>query len=160
MERKEKWGIYAPSDGIVSLVYESNDYGLTVVIEYPCGTKTLQGHNSKILVTEGNRVKKGELIAIMGNTGKGIPKPNRHSHIGVIPKGRPLTNLKVNCINPVPFLIKNNCVYPCNTLVSGAFHECYGDYFHEGIDFSGLTKNLIEGWENGIMANSQRYYKV
>jgi len=159
MIRTNKFGIYAPTDGIVYLVYESSSYGLSVIIEYPCGTRTLQGHNKRILVNTGDKVKRGQEVAIMGSTGRGIPKPNRHSHIGVIPKGRPLTDLKNNCINPVPFLVNNNCCYPCNTYVSGAFQEDYGDYFHEGIDFSGLTRNLIPGWKEGLNANEQRYYK-
>ena len=158
-KRTEKWGIYAPQDGIVSLAYNSKDYGLTVIIEYPCGTRTLHGHNSELKVKTGDKVKREQLIAIMGDTGKGLPKPNKHSHLGCIPKGRPLTNLKDNCINPVPFLIKNNCCYPCNTKVSNTFQEDYGSYLHEGIDFSGLEYNIIDGWEYGIDANTQYYYK-
>lgn len=157
-KRSEKWGIYAPTNGIVELAYNSSSYGLTVIIKYPCGTRTLHGHNSKLLVETGDPVEKNQLIAIMGDTGNGIPKPNKHSHTGCIPKGRPLNNLIENCINPVPFLIRNKCVYPVNTKVSGAFQEDYGDYFHEGIDHSGLEENLIDGWENGIMANEVKYY--
>ncbi|MDA3854875.1 MAG: M23 family metallopeptidase [Candidatus Woesearchaeota archaeon] len=158
-KRTEKWGIYAPNKGIVALAYDSSDYGLTVIIEYPCGTRTLHAHNSKLLVETGDRVEREQLIAIMGDTGRGIPKPNKHSHLGCIPKGRPLTNLNENCINPVPFLIRNNCAYPTNTKVSGAFQEDYGSYYHEGIDFSGLEENIIDNWENGINANTQYYYK-
>lgn len=158
MKRTEKWGIYAPTDGIVELAYDSGDYGLTIIIKYPCGNRTLHGHNKCLLVKTGDPVKRNQLIAIMGSTGKGKPKPNKHSHLGVIPKGRPLTNLRKNCINPVPFLINNNCVYPTNTKVSGMFQEWYGSYYHEGIDFSGREENIIDGWESGILANTQRYY--
>ena len=159
MSRSEKWGIYAPAKGIVALAYNSQDYGLTVIIEYPCGTRTLHGHNSKLLVETGDPVERDQLIAIMGDTGKGIPRPNKHSHLGCIPKGKPLTGLKENCINPVPFLIKNECVYPTNTLVSNGFQEDYGNYLHEGIDFSGLEQNIIKGWERSINANTQIYYR-
>ena len=159
-KRTEKWGIYAPTDGKVALAYNSGDYGLTVIIEYPCGTRTLQGHNSLLLVKTGEVVKRGQLIAIMGDTGKGIPKPNKHSHLGCIPKGKPLRGLKEICINPVPFLINNNCAYPTNTLVSNPFQEDYGSYLHEGIDFSGLEQNIIENWEKGLDANKQFYYNI
>lgn len=158
-KRTEKWGIYAPQDGIVALAYNSSSYGLTVVIEYPCGTRTLHGHNSELLVKTGDKVKREQLIAIMGDTGRGIPKPNKHSHIGVIPKGKPLTNLIENCINPVPFLINNNCVWHCNTKVTHPFQDDYGTYLHEGIDASGLEENIIDGWEKGIDANTIYYYK-
>ena len=158
-KRIEKWGIYAPTDGVVQLAYNSGDYGLTVIIKYPCGNRTLHGHNSKLLVKTNDIVKRNQLIAIMGSTGKGLPRPNKHSHLGLIPKGKPLNHLKVNCINPVPFLIRNNCCYPVNTKVSNPFQEDYGSYLHEGIDFSGLEENIISGWENGIEANTQIYYR-
>lgn len=151
LKRSEKWGIYAPQKGRVALAYNSKDYGLTVIIEYPCGTRTLHGHNSKLLVETGEYVERNQLIAIMGDTGKGIPKPNKHSHLGAIPKGKPLYNLIENCINPIEFLVRNDCVLPFNTKISTGFHVSVGGYLHEGLDGSGKEENLIEGWENGIL---------
>lgn len=158
-KRDNPWGVYAPNNGTVFLVYSSNDYGLTVILEYEDGYKTLQGHNSVVFVDKGDKVSKGQMIALMGDTGRGIPRPNKHSHLGLIPPGKPLTGLREVCVNPVPWLVRNNCAYPCNTKVSGAFQEWYGAYFHEGIDFSGREENLIKGWEKGLYANKQKFYK-
>ncbi|MBE0596968.1 MAG: M23 family metallopeptidase, partial [Desulfuromonadales bacterium] len=44
-------------------------YGKLVVIDHGYGYKTYYGHNSKILVKVGQRVKRGERIAAVGNTG-------------------------------------------------------------------------------------------
>ena len=157
MDRFKKWGVYAPKDGKILTAYTSKSYGNTIIIEYPDKYRTLQAHNSILLVKNGELVKKGQLIAMMGNTGYGIPRPNRHGHLGLIPPGRPLTNLIENCINPVPWLVDGGC-YPYNTKVTYGFQHDYGDYLHEGVDFSGLEKNLIKGWKHGIEANTQYYY--
>ena len=157
-KRKNKWGVYAPKDGMVIVVKDTDsEYGKRIYIKYADGYTTIQGHNSEILVCAWQMVTKGQLIAIMGDTGSGIPAPNKHGHLGLIPPGRPLNNLKENCINPVPWLVDGGC-YPYNTKVTYGFQHDYGLYFHEGIDFSGLEENLIEGWQNGIEANTQRYY--
>ncbi len=158
MRRLEKWGVYAPKDGRVAVAYVSKDYGNTIIIKYRDGYRTLQGHHEKNLVSDGQYVEKGQLIAIMGNTGKGIPEPNRHGHLGLIPPGRPLTSLVENCINPVPWLVDGGC-YPYNTKVTYGFQHDYGSYFHEGIDFSGLEQNVLDGWEDGIEADTQVYYR-
>lgn len=157
IKRANKWGVYACKDGIIVTAYNSKDYGQTVIIEHADGYRTLYGHNSELLVIDGQSVKKGQQIAVMGDTGLGIPKPNKHGHLGLIPPGRPLTNLRENCINPVSWLVDGGA-YPYNTKVTYGFHHCYGSYFHEGIDFSGLERNLIDGWQNGIEARGQRYY--
>lgn len=44
-------------------------YGNYVVISHPNGTQTLYGHNSKNLVSAGQRVTQGETIALMGSSG-------------------------------------------------------------------------------------------
>ena len=152
--RVDKWGVYAPKHGkVIAIPTSQSNYGNRIYIEYPDGYRTIHAHLKLITVQEGHEVQKGQLIGIMGDSGRG----SRHLHFGLIPPDRPLKHLLVNCINPVPWLVDGG-VYPCNTKVSGAFQELYGDYLHEGIDYSGLEKNLIDGWENGIEANTQRYY--
>jgi len=45
-------------------------YGNYVVISHPNGTQTLYAHNTKNLVSVGEKVMQGETIALMGSTGK------------------------------------------------------------------------------------------
>lgn len=152
--RKEKWGVYAPFDCVVvSALFTPSNYGNRIYLKYPDNYHSIHAHLSRIFVTNGQEIKKGQLIGIMGDTGVGT----KHLHFGLVPPCKPLSNLLENCVNPVPWLV-NGGVYPCNTKVSGAFQEWYGSYFHEGIDFSGREANIICGWENGIMAHGQRFY--
>jgi len=155
MKRTNEWGIYAIKEGVVlhSLTNES-DYGNRLYIIHKCGHITLYAHLSMLFVEEGHKVEEGELIGVMGDSGRGIPGPNKHLHIGLFPPGVDLRG--TFAINPVPFII-NGC-YPCNTKVSGAFQELYTDYYHEGIDYSGKKENLICKWQKGINSRKQKYY--
>jgi hypothetical protein len=62
--------VYATKDGTVVEAHWRSTYGLTLVIEHEMGFSTLYGHLSKLLVSEGDTVSAGELIAISGNTGR------------------------------------------------------------------------------------------
>lgn len=63
--------IYACADGKVSKIWEDKDFGggLTVTIEYINGFKSDFKHLSKSLVKKGQKVKQGEQVAVMGNSG-------------------------------------------------------------------------------------------
>ncbi|MEJ2201620.1 MAG: M23 family metallopeptidase, partial [Desulfuromonadaceae bacterium] len=61
--------VYATADGIVSRAKTEPGYGKMVVIDHGYGFKTIYGHNSKIHVKVGQRVRRGEKIASVGSTG-------------------------------------------------------------------------------------------
>jgi murein DD-endopeptidase MepM/ murein hydrolase activator NlpD len=61
--------VYASADGTVDFTGRRGGYGLAVEINHGYSLKTLYGHLSKIVVREGQQVKRGELIARSGNTG-------------------------------------------------------------------------------------------
>gem|GEM_PF-6739739 len=61
--------IYASAAGIVSLSGTNGDYGLCVIIDHGNGYTTVYAHNSELIVSQGDRVIKGQLIALMGSTG-------------------------------------------------------------------------------------------
>jgi murein DD-endopeptidase MepM/ murein hydrolase activator NlpD len=61
--------IRAALGGRVTFVGWKGGYGRTVIIEHPNGYETLYGHCSKILVSHGETVKRGERIAKVGSTG-------------------------------------------------------------------------------------------
>lgn len=63
--------IYATGDGVVQECgYNASGYGNLVKINHGYGYRTLYGHLSKVLVSEGQKVRKGDLIGLMGSTGK------------------------------------------------------------------------------------------
>ena len=61
--------ITAPGDGIVTFSGYYHGYGQMITIDHGYGISTLYGHCSSMYVTEGQRVKRGMLIAAVGNTG-------------------------------------------------------------------------------------------
>ncbi len=74
--------VYAPGDGVVDLVGESNGKGLTVVLNHGQGITTQYAHLSKTHVKKGDRVRKGQEIANVGNTGKST-SPHLHYEVRV-----------------------------------------------------------------------------
>ena len=64
-------GIYATGDGTVIRVEKNKSgYGNNVLIDHGYGYKTLYAHLYKILVRKGQKVRRSDIIALVGNTGK------------------------------------------------------------------------------------------
>jgi murein DD-endopeptidase MepM/ murein hydrolase activator NlpD len=63
--------VYATGDGIVEIAGSQGDgYGNKVLINHGYGYETLYAHNSRVMVRAGEKVKRGQTIALVGNTGK------------------------------------------------------------------------------------------
>ncbi|NLB13431.1 MAG: peptidoglycan DD-metalloendopeptidase family protein [Gammaproteobacteria bacterium] len=77
--------IYTVADGVVQFAGRSNGYGNTVEIDHGNGYMTRYAHNDKNLVTVGDRVKAGQVIAKMGATGRAT---GTHLHFEVWLNGR------------------------------------------------------------------------
>lgn len=74
--------VRASLDGTVSYTGEGIEgYGLIVIIQHPNDYVSVYAHNSKVLVKEGQQVKRGEVIAAMGQTGKDVKQPKLHFQI-------------------------------------------------------------------------------
>lgn len=85
--------VYATADGVVSRSEWSGGYGNLVEIDHGRGIQTRYGHLSASLVHAGQRVKRGDLIARMGSTGRST---GSHLHYEV--------RLDGHAVNPMPFL--------------------------------------------------------
>ena len=86
---KEK--VLSPSVGKVILAGQFSDYGNAIVIDHGFGITTRYGHLSKVNVVEGQMVKKGDVIALQGNTGRST---GSHLHYEVRYKNTPLNPRK------------------------------------------------------------------
>ncbi len=67
-------------------------YGRTVIVEHPNGYETLYGHCTKLLVSKGETVKRGETIAKVGSTGVST---GPHVHFEVRENGKRINPEKV-----------------------------------------------------------------
>jgi murein DD-endopeptidase MepM/ murein hydrolase activator NlpD len=80
--------IYATADGVVKVSgFSDGGYGNHVVINHGYGYETLYGHMARIKVRTGTRVKRGEIIGYVGNTGKST---GPHCHYEVHKNGQKL----------------------------------------------------------------------
>ena len=79
--------IYAAAGGIVSTAEQTPDYGKIVKIDHGSGLETRYAHASKLLVTVGQRVTKGQIIAEVGSTGRST---GPHLHYEIRLNGNPL----------------------------------------------------------------------
>lgn len=70
--------VKAPADGVVSLTHDDMFYsGGTLIVDHGHGLSTSYLHLHKILVTEGQAVKQGDVIAQVGATGR-VTGPHLH----------------------------------------------------------------------------------
>lgn len=83
--------IHVTADGIVSSVRTEPGYGKMVVVEHGYGYRTYYSHNSKNYVKVGQRVKRGDRIAAVGNTGRST---GSHVHYEIRLNGMPVNPKK------------------------------------------------------------------
>ena len=82
--------IVAAARGRVSFAgWHEGGYGYFVEITHEDGSRTRYGHNSNLLVREGQQVDQGQVISQMGSTGRST---GPHLHFEVLPPGEGATN--------------------------------------------------------------------
>lgn len=87
--------IVAAARGRVSFAgWHEGGYGYFVEITHEDGSRTRYGHNSNLLVREGQQVDQGQVISQMGSTGRST---GPHLHFEVLPPGE-------GAMNPLQFL--------------------------------------------------------
>jgi murein DD-endopeptidase MepM/ murein hydrolase activator NlpD len=89
--------IFAAAGGIVSAAETMPDYGKIVIVSHGSGLETRYAHTSKILVKVGDRVEKGQVLALVGNTGRSTG-PHLHYEI----------RLNGNALDPRKYLNARN----------------------------------------------------
>ncbi len=83
--------VYATADGVVSREKGGSGYGIVVILNHGYSYQTLYAHLSKKVVKPGQKVKRGQLIGYVGNTGLSF---GTHLHYEVIKNG-----VKVNPVH-------------------------------------------------------------
>ena len=95
-EKHEGWDIAARSgapvrataDGVVVVEGREYGYGNLVEVDHGYGIVTRYGHNSKHLVKVGDRVKRGQVVSLVGNTGRST---GPHLHYEILLNGVPVS---------------------------------------------------------------------
>jgi murein DD-endopeptidase MepM/ murein hydrolase activator NlpD len=82
--------IVAPANGTVVRIGWSNGYGRIVEIAHGFGIRTTYAHLEATRVAEGQRVRRGDLIGLVGSTGRST---GPHLHYEVQVDGRPVNPL-------------------------------------------------------------------
>jgi len=89
--------IYATGNGtVVKVKHSKRSYGNSILIDHGYGYQTFYAHCKKILVKKGQKVKRGQVIATVGNTGKSTAP---HLHYEVRKNGK--------AINPINFFFND-----------------------------------------------------
>lgn len=88
--------VYATGDGLVTLAKYSGGYGNVIFVNHGYGFETRYAHLSRIKVTEGQKVTRGELIGLVGNTGVST---GPHLHYEVLYRDK--------WINPIHFMYRD-----------------------------------------------------
>lgn len=85
--------IYATADGVVTHAERMNGYGNLIEIAHGNSTETRYGHLSRLLVAPNQRVRRGQIIGLMGSTGRST---GSHLHYEIRFAG--------DAINPLPYV--------------------------------------------------------
>jgi murein DD-endopeptidase MepM/ murein hydrolase activator NlpD len=84
--------VRAAGPGLVLRFGEDPVYGLFLVLEHTGGYQSIYAHTSMILVERGQRIRRGEVIALSGSTGQSTAP---HLHFEVLLDGVPLDPLSM-----------------------------------------------------------------
>jgi murein DD-endopeptidase MepM/ murein hydrolase activator NlpD len=88
--------VYATADGKVVNAAAAGNYGNLVILDHGYGLETRYGHLSAFKVKQGDTVKRGDLLGLVGSTGRAT---SSHLHYEVRANGRILNPLQL-LLNP------------------------------------------------------------
>jgi murein DD-endopeptidase MepM/ murein hydrolase activator NlpD len=84
--------VYATADGVVSSAAYTGDYGNLIVIKHEFGLATRYGHLSAYKVKAGDTVKRGDVIGLVGSTGRST---GAHLHYEILVNGQLMNPLQL-----------------------------------------------------------------
>ncbi|MGE3689785.1 MAG: M23 family metallopeptidase [Novosphingobium sp.] len=85
--------VYASADGMVGRADWFSSYGLYIQLEHGADIETRYGHLSRLNVSAGQRVRKGDLIGFVGSTGRSTG-PHLHYEVRIAGVA----------VNPIPYM--------------------------------------------------------
>lgn len=107
--------VYATGNGVVTLDNKGGaGYGKQILINHGFGYKTRYAHLSKINVVPGQVVRRGEVIGLVGNTGRST---GPHLHYEVIYRG--------NTVNPINYFRRDMSEQELQKIIESAKETTY-----------------------------------
>jgi murein DD-endopeptidase MepM/ murein hydrolase activator NlpD len=88
--------ILTPAAGTVVFAGKKSGYGQIVMVDHGYGLETWYGHTSRVLVRPGQKIKRGQAIALVGNSGRST---GSHLHYEVHVNGIP--------VDPINYILEN-----------------------------------------------------
>jgi murein DD-endopeptidase MepM/ murein hydrolase activator NlpD len=79
--------VRSPAAGVVVEASSTEDYGRHAMLDHGNGVRSLYGHLKKLDVKVGQKVEKGEVIGLVGSTGRST---GPHLHYEVRVEGKPV----------------------------------------------------------------------
>ncbi|MBK8945325.1 MAG: peptidoglycan DD-metalloendopeptidase family protein [Ignavibacteriae bacterium] len=98
--------VFAPGDGKITFIGEVNGYGKVLKIHHGFGYETVYGHLSSFKVKKGQKISRGELIALTGDSGSLSTGPHLHyevRHNGISLNPRNFIFEKTNLFDEIKF---------------------------------------------------------
>ena len=121
---RKRTPIYATGNGIVKRAdNRSSGYGKHIRIDHGFGYISLYAHLSKYNVRRGQRVKRGDIIGYVGNTGRSV---GPHLHYEFIKNKRKVNPLKVKIPSAHPVAKKDMEEFKC---LSNYLKEIFNSHF-------------------------------
>jgi murein DD-endopeptidase MepM/ murein hydrolase activator NlpD len=94
---REGTDIYSTAFGVVKFAGSDEIFGQMVIVANNDSIETLYGHNSKLLVREGDTIFAGQRVALSGNTGLSSA-PHLHYEI----------RIKGKAVNPINYFMESH----------------------------------------------------
>jgi len=88
--------VHAAADGVVMVAEFAGRYGKRVVIDHGNGMQTWYAHLSRFAVIPGQEIRRGEVLAYSGNTGR-VTSPHLHFEV----------RMHGSAVNPYPYLTRS-----------------------------------------------------
>jgi len=88
--------IRATADGVVTFAATKAGYGQTVILDHGYGLQTWYAHTRKVLVKNGQKMRRGDTVALLGNSGRST---GPHCHYEVRVNGIP--------VDPLSYILEN-----------------------------------------------------
>lgn len=120
--------VYSIVDGTVRTAYEKNGAGNYVVVTMADGRRVFYMHLKSFKVKTGAKVKVGEPIGIMGNTGNSF---GAHTHLEIRPKGTTSSSLDINEFTGIPNKVGKYYYDEDDNMTQEKFNEMIENYFSE-----------------------------